>query len=371
MDSYAREKYLQPALSQHIADCYADLMRSETRAEQNRLMIRYTLSALLIACDCSRVMIVRRLAGGYSDRRPEPGRMTLLDLTAIIAGFALLLSIPSRASGWPLFLAPPPLLYLVLIGGLRLTVVAGSVLALVVLLRRGLYGGVSRPAEWLALALASLALLDVVPKLDDVVNAYYAFVGSTALDFGVARWLFSAPAAAGIVVVAAGLVPLRRRARDGSRVASALLVVAILAGLSLWFWGPCEVARLELPYLVVPSPQGGLPSWDWRSPVVLALRELVANGPVALTWGFLAAAAVRTWRTERQGRSQGWAWTDQAAVADAIVAALLVFLMGAVQNPVYLLVWLVPWVIITGLASWWITGRLDIGRGALVIDSTP
>jgi hypothetical protein len=106
------------------------------------------------------------------------------------------------------------------------------------------------------LGLASLGLLDVVPNLDEAVNAYYAAVGSTALDFGVARWLLSAPAAAGVVLVIAGLVLLRRRAREGSRFASALTVVGIVGGMCLWFWGPCEVARLELPWLLVPGPQG-------------------------------------------------------------------------------------------------------------------
>src|SRR5262249_44514581 len=154
--------------------------------------------------------------------------------------------------GWPPYLSPP-LLFFVVLGGLRLTVGFGLVLALVVLFRRGRYGGPVRPAEWLALGFASLGLLDAVPNLDDAVNAYYAAVGSTALGFGVAGWLLSAPAAAGVVLVVAGLV-LLRRARDGSRIASALTVVGIVGGIFLWFWGPCEVARLQLPWLLVPGP---------------------------------------------------------------------------------------------------------------------
>jgi hypothetical protein len=85
----------------------------------------------------------------------------------------------------------------------------------------------------------------VVPNLDEAVNVYYAVVGSTALDFGVARWLMSAPAAAGVAVVVAGLVLVRRRACAESRFASVLTVIGIVGGLLLWFWGPCEVARLE------------------------------------------------------------------------------------------------------------------------------
>ena len=44
-------------------------------------------------------------------RRPEPRWMTLADLCVMVAGVALWMTIPSRASGWPLFLAPPPLMF--------------------------------------------------------------------------------------------------------------------------------------------------------------------------------------------------------------------------------------------------------------------
>jgi hypothetical protein len=295
-------------------------------------------------------------------RRPEPRWMTLADLGAIVAGVALAMTIPSRAWGWPFYLAPPPFLFFVEIGGLRLIVGFGLVLALVVLFRRGRYGGPVRPAEWLALAFASLGLLDVVPNLDGAVNAYYAAVGSTALDFGVARWLLSAPAAAGVVLIVAGLVLLRRGARDGSRVASALTVVGIVGGLFLWFWGPCEVARLELPWLLLPSPHGDPSSWGWRGSLVLALRDVVANGPMSLTWGLPAAATVRAWRDERRrGRAQAWVWTEPAACADAVVAALLLLPGVSAQGPIDL-IRLVSWVVSVGLVSWWITGRLGSGR---------
>src|SRR5436305_9506241 len=148
--------------------------------------------------------------------------MTLADLGVIVAGVALVMAIPSRASGWPLFLPPPPILFLAVIGGLQLTVGFGLVLALVVLFRRARYGGPVRPAERLALGLASLRLLDVVPNLDEAVNAYYAVVGSKTFDFGVARWLLSAPSATGVVLIVAGLVLLQHRTRDGSRAASSL-----------------------------------------------------------------------------------------------------------------------------------------------------
>ena len=116
-------------------------------------------------------------------RRPEPRWMTLADLVVIVAGVAAVMTISSQGVGWPLYLAPPPFVYFVIQGGLGLTVKFGLVLALVVLCRRGRYGGQVRPAEWLALGLASLWLLESVPNLDGAVNAYYVATGSKALEF--------------------------------------------------------------------------------------------------------------------------------------------------------------------------------------------
>jgi hypothetical protein len=239
------------------------------------------------------------------------------------------------------------------------------VLAMVVLFRRGWYGGQVRPAEWLALGLASHYLVESVPNLDGAVNAYYDAAGSTTLNFGVARWLLTAPAAAGVLMAVAGSILLLRRARDGSRVASALTVVGIMVGMSLWFWGPCEVARLELPWILVPGPQGPPSSWGWRGPVVDALHYIVANGPTGLTWGVLAVATVRTWWADRRrGRAGAWVSTEQAAFTDALIAALLLAILaiGALQGPAGL-VGLVSWLVGIGLVSWWITGRLGFGRG--------
>ena len=295
-------------------------------------------------------------------RRPEPRWLTLADLGVIVAGVAVVMTIPSQGVGWPPYLAPPPLVYLVIQGSLGLTVLFGLVLALVVLFRRGRYGGQVRPAEWLTLGLASLCLVESVPNLDGAVNAYYAAAGSNALNFGVARWFLSAPAAAGVVLAVAWSILLRRRARDGSRVASALTVVGIVVGLSVWFWGPCEVARLELPWILVPGPEGHPSTWGWRGPVADVLHHVVANGPTALTWGVLAAATVRTWWADRRrGRAGAWVWTELAAFADALVAALLLAIV-APQGAAGL-VGLVSWSVSIGLVSWWITGRLGIGRG--------
>jgi hypothetical protein len=266
---------------------------------------------------------------------------------------------PSRAAGWPPFLGSPPLLALLVIGGLGLTRQSGLVLATVILSRRGRYGGPIRPAERLALGFASLALLEAVPNLDDAVNAYYSAVGSASLNFGAARWLLSLPSAAGVALVVTCLVPLRRRARDGSPAASALAVIGIVGGLTLWFWGPCEVARLELPYVLVPAPQRNPASWGWRAPVVFALRDAVGCAPTAFTWGLMVAAAVRNWGAGR-GREPSWVWTEMAASADTLVAALLL-VVTTPPAPIDILGW-VSFVAVIGLASWWLTGRAGVGR---------
>ena len=261
------------------------------------------------------------------------------------------------------FLSPQTaLLFFLFIGSLRLAVGLGLVLAIVVLFRRGRYGGRVRPAEWLALGLASFGLAEVVSNLDAAVNAYYAAVGSTALDFGVARWLMSAPAALGVVLLVAVLLLLRRRTRDGSRLASILTVVGIVGGMFLWFWGPCEVVRLELSWLLVPSPEGNPSSWGWRGPVVLALRELVANSLMGLTWCLLFAITLRAWLDDhRYGTARSWIWTERAAFVNAVVVALLMLPMGGLLGPIDY-VRRLPWMVIVGLVSWWFTGCFCVRR---------
>ena len=136
------------------------------------------------------------------------------------------------------------------------------------------------------------------------------------------------------------------------------MAVGIMAGLFLWFWGPCEVARLQLPWLLVPSPEGAVSSWGWRGPVVFALRELVANGLPGLTWGLIAAATVRSWRDERRsGRARGQVWTEEAAVVDAVVVALLLAAGVGLLRPFDIVRWAPFWIASVALLSWWLTGR--------------
>jgi hypothetical protein len=126
--------------------------------------------------------------------------------------------------------------------------------------------------------------------------------------------------------------------------------------LQLWFWGPCEVTRLQLPWLLVPSPPGDPSTWGWRFPAVLALRELVANFLMGLTWGLLFAMTVRDWRDSRRGLGRAWVWTERPAFVDAVVVALVMLAAGGLfGNLAFDL--RAPWMVIVGLASWWITGR--------------
>ena len=174
------------------------------------------------------------------------------------------------------------------------------------------------------------------------------------------RWLLSAPAAAGVVLVVAGLAFLMPRVRSGSHAASAATVVGIFAGLFVWLWGPCEVTRLQLPWLLVPSPSGDPSSWGWRGSVVLALRDVVADGLVVMTCGLLAAFPVRAWRAgRRRVPRRPWVWTEPACFTTAVVAAVLYAVVLTLDNNI---VAGMAWVVGAGLLSWWITGRLILER---------
>ncbi len=285
-------------------------------------------------------------------KKREPRWLTITDLVLIVAGVALLMT---RAPMVDSFFFP--LSFLVMIG-----FSVALVLALVVLGRRAQYGGPIRSAEWLALGLASLALVYQVPDLDTAVNAYYGAVGSKTLDFGAARWMFSAPAAVGVVLVAAALLLLRRPLREGSHVASAVSAIGIVVGLSLWFWGPCAIGRLELPWLLIPSPAGNPRTWGWRALVVIALRDLVANAPSVITCGALLAATQRAWKADRcAGPSRAWVWTEPAAFACASAAALMFIgasLLDLGSAGTLEVTFRTAAVVAVGLASYWITSRL-------------
>jgi hypothetical protein len=283
----------------------------------------------------------------------------------IVAGVALLMANWSNWGGYGLI---AHLLMQVALAVYRSAVELGPTLALVVLARRGQYGGPLRSAEWLALGLASLRLVNSVPNLDTVVNAYHAAVGSTALDFGVARWMLSAPAIVGAGLIAVLLAVLRRPARAGSRLAAAFSVIGIVGGLGLWFWGPCALGSLELPWLLVPSPAGDPATWGWRAQIVAALRAGVATAPFGVAWGLLGAAAVRSWRAERRGTPRRrWVWTEPVALAVALVAAVLHMdlaqLNPGAHEPAEI-AGRAAGLFVAGLSAWWITGRLGVGAMA-------
>jgi hypothetical protein len=304
------------------------------------------------------------LEPGLCLRRTEPRWMTIADVGVFVAGVAVAMTIPTRSLNMAVPVTPQiALAFFVVIGSLRLTMGLGLALAFVSFFRHARYGGPVRPAEWLALCLASFCLVDAVANLDEAVNAYYAAVGSSTLNFGVARWLMSAPAAAGIVLIVALLILLRRSTRDGSRMASALTVVGIGSGLFLWFWGPCEVSRLELPWVLVPGPPGNWWLSGWQNYAVLALRDLVANSLMGLTWCVLFAITVRSWLYKGRGsESPVLTWTDPVAFFDtfALVMLPMSYLIGPTDG-----VQRLPGMVVVGLVSWWISGLVVAGSPAV------
>src|SRR5262249_39133196 len=89
---------------------------------------------------------------------------------------------------------------------------------------------------------------------------------------------------------------------------------------------------------------------------------------IALTWGVPVAATVRAWWAKgRRGQGETWVWTELAAVADIVAAALLFVVVGlnlvGPQGPADL-VRQASWVAGGGLVSWWITGRAGVGNSA-------
>ncbi len=256
---------------------------------------------------------------------PEPSRLTLADLCVIVAGFAVAFAIPQRVSLFPYLVSSgkSPVVYLApgaMILLLRILPSLGIVLTVAVAYRKARYGGLVRPAELVAFTFAASCLLDAIPNLDEGVNAYYQARVGPVLDFGLARWLVSAPAWLGIGVLIAALLWLYPRTLAGSRPCALGTVVVILAGLILWFWGPIAVTQLELPWLLIPSPAGDPRTWGWLGTVVDVLRFTVRYGPWLLTWCLPFAAVARSWLAWRRSARKKPVWTERACVLLAMAA---------------------------------------------------
>jgi len=239
--------------------------------------------------------------------------MTLHDLLILIVGVALSLAVPTNwGMWWPMNLGPPPWPLLVI----RYSLEAGLVLALVISFRRWKYGGVIRSTDWLTLGVAAQGLLVRLPPLDDMVDALRVWLRSGVLpfDFSAARWVVSGLALAGAV---ASLLLYFLLGRAGSRFASALRVPVALVGLSLWFWGPCDVVRVELPSLILP--RGG----RW-------VRDLMGNSLLFITWGWLGIEAIRAWKENWSSATLGW--TDLLALVTAAIPTLFVIVLPVLMG---------------------------------------
>ena len=80
-----------------------------------------------------------------------------------------------------------------------------------------------------------------------------------------------------------------------------------------------------------------------------------------MTCGLLAAFPVRTWWAGRRGvPRRPWVWTEPACFTTTAVAAVLYAVVFILENESAVAV--VPWVVGTGLLSWWITGRFCLSR---------
>jgi len=238
---------------------------------------------------------------------PEPRGMTLHDLLILTLGVALSLAVPTNWSmGWPLALGPPPWSIL----AVSFSQEAGLVLVLVIFFRRWKYGGKIRSTEWLMLGIGAYGLLARLPPLDGMVDSLRTWLnsGASSLDYSAARWVVAGLALAGAV---ASFLLSFLLGRGGSRFASALRVPVALVGLSLWFWGPCDVVRVELPSLLLP--QGGQLG-----------RDLMGNSLLFITWGWLGIEAIRAWKENRSAAT--WGWTDRLALVNAAIPTLLILI---------------------------------------------
>ena len=122
--------------------------------------------------------------------------------------------------------------------------------------------------------------------------------------------------------------------------------------------GPVRGCPAATPLAPGAESRGGRVVLGLAGPVVFALRELVANGLPGLTWGLIAAATVRSWRDERRsGRARGQVWTEEAAVVDAVVVALLLAAGVGLLRPFDIVRWAPFWIASVALLSWWLTGR--------------
>jgi hypothetical protein len=235
-----------------------------------------------------------------------PRWLTVSDHLALITGCAIALVLPP-ALGYGGLHAQLPAWLTVAMAVVTLLLSLELAIALVVLVRCFQYRAMPRPAEWLAILLATGFIAQTMPGVDDVVNRIYQITGSTA-DFGLWRWRIAAAALLVVLAPALFLVPLRRRLSPGLRTVSISAMALVL------LWAPLPVLSRQFDTLFPPLNWLGVGWSFWLA--VSSLRG-IAYLPTALLFGVPTAAAFFTWR---RGGRRGWLWTEWAGAG---VAALL------------------------------------------------
>jgi hypothetical protein len=241
-------------------------------------------------------------------KRPEPRSMILADVMALVAGLGIGLLLPPNSGMLPFM--PIPVWFIVaslVVWSLQALALAT---ALAVLVRQMTYRRPAHPAEWLAVLIALLLVLRVVPNLDTVVNWLFS-PGWTSNSFGLCRWILGGAAMAAFLLGLAVLNFVRR-------VMPYWLKTLLLAAFALiLIWGPFQAFSMEGPWLL-PSGTGLQPKWlFWIYGEGLRYATWL---PPGLLFGVPATAALAEWR--RRG-SRRWVWIEWVGIAIALLLGFL------------------------------------------------
>lgn len=304
-------------------------------------------------------------------RTGEPRLLTLLDLMALVAGIAFAFARPSPSLASPVVSHEPGV---VVLARLVLWVLQVGCLGtgFAIVARRSRYGGMPRPPEWLAILISLTLVIEVVPDVDQVVEATWRPLGLGDVSFSRCRWLWAGVALAVSLVLLAAVVLGRRTLPAGMR--TLLLIVAATALL----WGPLPVIAQELPGLPFWYVEPPLPPADYRRfRAGLGLRAGISLIPTAL---LLTLPAVSTWLDYRRRGTRAWTWPEGVgSLSGALIAAAAlvyfavilgsVFLSGDLEESLRLLSW--PFAAVLSFAlvrrlgpAWnrWIGARYDPGH---------
>jgi hypothetical protein len=146
---------------------------------------------------------------------------------------------------FPIALAYPvslPVWFLIALTAVNVVLALDFVTALVVLLRRLEYGGMPRPAEWLAILLATWLLSMTPPNVDDLINSILQWTARSN-SFWVWRWIVAGFAFAGCVICLAASWTFRRHLPEWTSTVLLATVAFVL------LWAPLWVVEQQLPDL--------------------------------------------------------------------------------------------------------------------------